>query len=144
MILTAITAGFVKRGPRIKIYRDYKSYKPDTFIHDILANVLTRLRQRLDYSSFEERINSILEKHLPFKKKYVRANNGAFMNIELRKAIMRRSKLRNRCNKNKTVENVNAYKTQRNQCVNILRKTKHDYYRNLNRISMMAENFGKL
>ena len=64
-------------------------------------------------------------------KKYVRANDGAFMNKELRKAIMHRSKLRNRYNKNKTVENFNAYKTQRNRCVNILRKTKRDYYRNL-------------
>ena len=46
-------------------------------------------------------------------------------------AIMHRSKLRNRYNKNKTVENFHAYKTQRNRCVNILRKTKRDYYRNL-------------
>ena len=104
MILTAIRGGFVKRGPRIKIYRDYKSYKPDIFIHDILANLLPRLPQRFDYSSFEELINSILEKHIPIKKKYVRAIDGAFMNKELRKAIMHRSKLRNRYNKNKTVE----------------------------------------
>ena len=83
MILTAIRGGFVKRGPRIKIYRNYKSYKPDIFNHDILANVLPRLPQRLDYSSFEELINSILEKHIPIKKKYVRANDGAFMNKEL-------------------------------------------------------------
>ena len=38
MILTAVRVGFVKRGPTIKIYQDYKSYKPDIFIHDILAN----------------------------------------------------------------------------------------------------------
>jgi len=63
MILTAITVGFVKRGPKIKIYRDYKSYKPDIFNHDILANILPCLPQRLDYSSFEELINSILETH---------------------------------------------------------------------------------
>ena len=75
MILTAITGGFVKRGPRIKTYRDYKSYRPDILIHDILANVLPCLPQRLDYSSCEELINSILEKHIPIKKKYVRANN---------------------------------------------------------------------
>ena len=46
------------------------------------------------------------------------------MNKELRKAIMHRSNIRNRYNKNKTVENFNACKTQRNRCVNILRKTK--------------------
>ena len=69
MILIAITGGFVKRGPRIKTYRYCKSYKLDIFIHDILANVLPRLPQRLDYSSFEELISSILEKHIPIKKK---------------------------------------------------------------------------
>ena len=45
IILTAIAGGFVKRGPRIKIYRDYKSYKPDNLTHDIVANVLPRLPQ---------------------------------------------------------------------------------------------------
>ena len=103
MSLTAIKCGFVKRGPRIIIYQDYKSCKLDIFIHDILANVLPRLPQRLDYGSFEELINSVLEKHIPIKKKYMRANDGAFMNKELRKAVMHRSKLRNRYNKNKTV-----------------------------------------
>jgi len=131
MSLTAIKCGFVKRGPRIIIYQDYKSCKLDIFIHDILRNVLPRLPHRLDYCSFEKRINSILEKHIPIKKKYVRANDGAFINKELSKAIMHCSKLRNRYNKNKTVENFNAYKANRNRCVNILRKTKHDYYRDL-------------
>ena len=84
MVLTAIAGGFIKRGPRIKIYWDYKSYKPDNFIHDIVANVLPHLTQRLDYSSLEEPINSILEKHILIKKTYVRANDGALMNKELR------------------------------------------------------------
>ena len=130
IILSAVTSGFVKRGPQIKISREYKSYKSNIFIYDIVANALPCVPQKLDYSSFEEHINSILQKHKPFKKKYVRANNGAFMNKKLRKAIMHRSKLRNRYNKNKTVENFNAYKTQRNRSVKILRKTKRDYYRN--------------
>ena len=53
------------------------------------------------------------------------------MTKELRKAIMHRSKLRNRYNKKQTVDNFNAYKKQRNRCVKILRKTKRNYYRNL-------------
>ena len=88
MILTAILGGFVKRGPRIKFYWDYKSYKSDIFIHNIVANVLPRLPQKLVFGSFEEFINSIFQKHIPIKKKYVGANDGAFMNKELRKAIM--------------------------------------------------------
>ena len=69
MTPTAIKGGIIKKGPRIKIYQDYKSYKPDIFIYDMLANVLPRLPQRVDYSSFEGLINSILEEHIPIKKK---------------------------------------------------------------------------
>ena len=101
MILTALKRGFLKRSPRIKIYQDYKSYNPDSLTHDIVTKVLPRLPHKLAFSSFEEPINCILEKHLPIKKKYVRANDGAFRTKELRKAIMHRSKLRNRYKKTK-------------------------------------------
>ena len=110
MILTALNGGFAKRSPRIKICQDYKFYNPDSLFHDIVTKVLPRLPHKLDYSSFEEPITSILEKYIPIKKKYLRANDGAFMAKELRKAIMHRSKLRNRYNKKQTVDNFNAYK----------------------------------
>ena len=68
MILTAIKEGLVKRGLKIKLYRNYKSYKPDSLVHIIVANVPPRLPHELDYSSFEEPITSILEKHIAIKK----------------------------------------------------------------------------
>ena len=37
-----------------------------------------------------------LEKHAPMKKKIVRANNAPFMNKVLSKAVMNRSRLRNK------------------------------------------------
>ena len=40
---------------------------------------------------------------------------------------MLRSKLRNRCNKNRTEENERGFKKQRNLCVKLLRKTKCNY-----------------
>ena len=126
-----VLGGFVKRGPRIKAYRDYKSYNPDKLNYDIVHNVLPRLSVRVDYDSLEDTITEILKQHIPIKKKYIRANDGAFMNKELRKAIMHRSKLRNICNKTKTEENLIAYKKQRNKCVKLLRKRKRDYFRNL-------------
>ena len=44
---------------------------------------------------------------------------------------MLQSKLRNRYNKNRTEENERAFKKQRNWCVKLLRKTKCNYYQNL-------------
>ena len=66
------------------------------------------------------------------KKRYIRANNVPFMNKELCKAIMTRSRLRNIFLKLKTNQSREAYKIQRNYCVKLLRKTKSRYYENLN------------
>ena len=54
------------------------------------------------------------------------------MTKALRKPIMVRSKLKNKYNKNRTEENWDSYKKQRNFCVNLLRKTKKDYFNDLN------------
>ena len=65
------------------------------------------------------------------KEKYVRANNAPFMNKALSKAIMTRSRLRNRFLRNPDMTNKMKYKKQRNYCVNLLKKEKRRYYKNL-------------
>ena len=60
--------------------------------------------------------------------KYIRANDSPFMNRELRKAMMLRSKLRNSYNKNKTSHAYLAYKNQRNYCTSLLRESKKKFY----------------
>ena len=89
---------------------------------------------------FKERLK--LSKFLQMSKKtyltlrnnflYLRANDSPFMTKALRKAMMHRKKLRNRYIKRRTEESLKAFKEQRNFCVKLLRKTKSDYYRNLN------------
>ena len=73
----------------------------------------------------------MLNEHTPIKRKYVTANDRTFVTKRLRKAIMLLSKLRNRYNKNRTEESERAFKKQRNWCVKLLRKTKCNYYQNL-------------
>ena len=51
------------------------------------------------------------------KKRYVRGNQSPFMNETLTKAIMHRSKLRNKFLKKRTEENRRNYTKQRNLCV---------------------------
>ena len=72
-----------------------------------------------------------LDKHAPMKEKYVRANNEPFMKKTLSKAIMNRSRLRNRFIKNPNATNQYNYKRQRNNMVNLLRREKKKYYENL-------------
>ena len=62
----------------------------------------------------------------------MRGNHLLFMNKNLSKAIMLRTKLWNIFLKNRTEENKNRYTKQRNLCVTLLRKSKREYFNNLN------------
>ena len=122
---------FKKQPPTIISYRDYKRYSPSKFRTEI-DNVLSFDLKLIDNDTFVNLFMEIFNKHAPIKFKYIRANNNPFMTKELRKAIMLRSKLRNRLNKNKTLEAHLAYKRQRNLCTSLLRKCKRNFYGNLN------------
>ena len=54
------------------------------------------------------------------------------MTKTLRKAIMKRSKLRNKFNKERNIENWSEYKRQRNLCSNLLKESKKRHFNNLN------------
>ena len=67
------------------------------------------------------------------------------MTKRLRKAIMLRSKFRNRFLKEKTEEFKSLYNKQRNICVSLLRKTKINYYEQLeNKIVTNNRKFWKV
>ena len=55
-----------------------------------------------------------------------------FMNKDLSKAIMDRTRFRNKFLKNRNDENRKKYSKQRNHCVSLLRKTKKQCYEDLN------------
>ena len=63
-----------------------------------------------EYKVFEETFLQLLFLHAPTKKKVIRANNMPYMTKTLRKAIMRRSALKNKCYKSKSFEDQNAFK----------------------------------
>ena len=58
----------------------------------------------------------ITDKHDPIKQKKVRGNNAPFMTKELRKAIMDRSRLRNKYLKYNFRENFVSKKKMKNKC----------------------------
>ena len=73
------------------------------------------------------------------KKRHIRANDSPFMNRTLHKAFMRRTKLNNKYNKNRTAENWDAFRRQRNLCVKLSRKAKRDFYNQID-ISAVTDN----
>ena len=85
----------------------------------------------IEYDTFSKIFMKIFNFHAPIKKKFLRANQGAFMTKELHKAIMKRSRFHNIFLREKTEISHNTYKRQRNLCVNLLRKAKKQHYSNL-------------
>ena len=93
----------------------------------------------LTYTSFQDTFQRVLDIHAPLKKRYIRAKDSPFMNRILRKAFMLCTRLKNRYNKNKTTDNWDAYRRQRNFCVKLSQKTKRDFYNQLD-ISELTDN----
>ena len=85
-----------------------------------------------DLSEFIKIFLLILDKHVPRKQKLVQVSKSNFVTKNLRKAIMKRSKRRNKYFREGTKEAKSLYNKQRNLCVSILRKNKRDYFGNLN------------
>ena len=97
------------------------------------------LTNNSNYELFEHSFMELLNKHAPMKTKYVRANNAPFMNKKLSKAIMTRSRLRNKLLKNPDEVNKRNYNKQRNYCVNLLRKEKNNYFNNID-LKLLTDN----
>ena len=83
------------------------------------SNVYSRKRlndfntNEITMDIFKMTFLNVLNKFSPLKKKYLRANHSRFVNKELNKAIMQRSRLRNSYLKDKTRAVRIAYKNQR-------------------------------
>ena len=68
---------------------------------------------------------NVLNMHALRNKKIVRDNQMPFMTKDLSKEIMKRSRLRNRFLKDRSLENRMLYTQQRNYCVSLFKKYKN-------------------
>ena len=128
LTITVIKMKFNRYPPSVISYREYKSYSPYLFRAELNC-ILSFDLNFINNDTFTQIVMELLNKHCPIKFKYIRGNDSPFMTKELRKAIMQRSKLRNRLNKLNTIE---ASDNCRNYCTSLLRKTKKSFFKNLN------------
>ena len=68
----------------------------------------------------------------PIKQNHIRGNQSPFMNKDIQKVIMTRTRLRNRFLKEPIQMNRVAYKKRRNYYVSLMRQSKTQYYGYLN------------
>ena len=127
LTVTQMKAKFIKQKPKILNYRNYKFFNNDTFQKDLLHQIHLKGAENFGCKQIEELFLATLDKYAPQKKRLVRVSNSPFMTDELYKAIMVRSRLRNKFLKLKTMESRTKYKKQRNFCVSLLRKTKKKF-----------------
>ena len=120
MVVSVFKTSFKKQKPKIVTYRDYKRFDNEKF-RESLINYL-RTGKNISYDAFENLV----------KQKHIRDNQSPFMNKDIHKAIMTRTRLRNRFLKEPNQVNRLAQKKQRNYYVSLMRQNKKQYHGSLN------------
>ena len=125
MIYTMLKSSLVNIEPKQLNYTDFKNFWFEVFKGD-LSETLPECPN--SYETFEGAFKTSLDKYAPKKKKWLRRNSKPHVNKMLRKAIMERSKLKNKANKTKLPADINNYGKQRNYVVNLSKSAKFEYF----------------
>ena len=134
MTLTVMKVFYKKIKPNLVKYRNYKYFDNTNFMNDIENEIshVSHENEIIKFDLFKNTVFRTFEKHAPLKKRYVRANQAPFINKNINKEIMTRSRLRNKFLKSKReVDRIN-FNRQRNLCVSLIRKEKKKYFSNIN------------
>ena len=131
MTITVLRVFFQKQTPITVKYRDYKKFDQSLFRYNLLKKLNNVNEGKVDYETFERVFIELLDLHAPMKEKYMRANNSPFMNKSLHKAVMTRSRLRNKFLKNPSNATTMNYTKYRNYCTGLFKKEKKTFYDNL-------------
>ena len=133
MVVTVMMTNFQKLESKIINYRNYRYFSNDRFREKVTSELSKVVLENSGkgFNKFLVACKEALNMYAPLKKKYIRGNNSPFMNRILSKEIMKRSRLRNKFLKSKSEADKKNYVKQRNYCVSLLRRTKKEYYGNL-------------
>ena len=115
MVVTVMKTSQRKGQPKVTHYSNYKNFSNDIFRESLQKifpqNLVNSYDKDVDY--FLISCNKILDQYATRKKKYMRGNHSVFMNKNLSKAIMLRTKQRNFFLKNRTEGNKGRYTKQK-------------------------------
>ena len=131
LVATILRISFGPLPPKIIKYRNYKSFDEDKSRFLFKKRINEPNTDDITEDIYKMTFLNVLNKFAPLKKKYLKGDHSRFVNKELNKVIIQRSRFRNEYLKDKTRAARIAYNKQRNVCVSILRKSKKSYYENL-------------
>ena len=104
LVVTVLKLYFPKQKPNIQTFRDYERFQNDLFRSELYYELSKLDVCNLELEHFLNIFIEILNKHVPLKNKYLRANQGEFMSKGLNRAIMTRSRLHNKYLKEKNAD----------------------------------------
>ena len=128
LVYSMLKTRFKREESKDFIYRNYKNFSDMNFRKD-LENKLEECPKH--YENFEKAFVNVLDAHAPRKTKVLHGNHKPHVDKNLHKAIMKRSKLKNKANRTKLQEDIAKYKKQRNLVVKLNRDSKLRYFHNI-------------
>ena len=142
MVVTAMKAYFQEQKPKVVTYRDYKNFSENNYRQKITYELsLLGYANDIPFDVFMNICKATLDKVAPLKQKYVRSNHSPFLNKEILKAIMNRTRLRNKFLRSRSTEDRSAYNQQRNFYLSLVSKAKRNYYyKNLDQRRLLTIN----
>ena len=133
MTVTVIKTFFEKLQPRVVNHSDYKHFENDKLRTDLLPE-FGKANIEENKNGLNNLLNAckrIFDIHASRKQKYERGNHLPFTNKALSKETMTRTRLTNKFLKERSEENKKYLKNNA-IIVSLLRKSKLDYFGNLN------------
>ena len=129
LIMTFFRCHFQKFPAKNISYRSYKHFDEELFLADLKALQFNDLKENPSeaYDLLTNKFARLVEKHAPLKSKKIRGNQAPFMNKIYSKAIMNKSKMRNKYNKWKSRENYLNYQKSKSHCKKIGYSAKREH-----------------
>ena len=84
---------YKKQRPRIVRYRNYRNFDNKFFINEVKNGIEQEYcqNQSCEFGSFKKKVDNILQKHAPLKKRYVRANQATSIDKNINKHYEKKS-----------------------------------------------------
>ena len=116
-LIYSILKETLEKGKSKKVtYRSYKYFQWET-LEKVLINSLRNYNQ--EHENYEQNFVEVLNTHAPQKVKILRGNHKPHYNKNLRKAIVKRSRLKNKANSSKDPVDIANNKKQSNLVVSL-------------------------
>ena len=125
LIYVMLKTTFEKEESKKVTYHSYKQFQWENFEKDLTSS-LRNCNE--DYENYEQNFIKVLNTHPLKKVKILMGNHKPHYNKNLREAIMKRSRFKNKANRSKDPVDIANYKKQRNLAVSLNRQTKSKYF----------------